>query len=54
MTGMQPESADDFYARVRAATDSEGRLTVGARLMSHSYLYKRPCTTGGPGRTMEA
>jgi hypothetical protein len=33
MTGMQPESAEDFYARVRGATDSEGRLTVAVEEM---------------------
>jgi diadenosine tetraphosphate (Ap4A) HIT family hydrolase len=33
MGGMQPESAEDFYARVAAATDAEDRLAVAVEEM---------------------
>ncbi len=30
---MQPETAEDFYARVEAATDADGRLAVAVEEM---------------------
>ena len=36
---MQPESAEDFYARVAAATDSDGRLPVAVEEMPGWDIY---------------
>jgi hypothetical protein len=36
---MQPESAEDFYARVRAATAEDGRLTVAVEEMPGWDIY---------------
>jgi hypothetical protein len=36
---MQPESAEDFYARVKAATGADGRLTVAVEEMPGWDIY---------------
>jgi hypothetical protein len=39
MAAMEPESAEEFYARVRAATGPEGRLSVAIEEMSGWDIY---------------
>jgi len=36
---MEPESAEEFYARVAAATDAEGRLPVAVEEMPGWFIY---------------
>ena len=39
MAGMEPESAEDFYARVQAATGPDGRLAVAVEEMPGWDIY---------------
>jgi hypothetical protein len=36
---MSPESAEDFYARIAAATDTDGRLPVAVEEMPGWDIY---------------